>query len=285
MNGRTVLITGASRGLGEYLAKRFWEAGYSLVLVARNGDALASVANSLEKRKQQTCILFPCDLGSHLEISKLIADVKARLPRLDVLIHNAAIHGPIGPLAENDLALWNAAMQINFLSPVALTQGLIPFLAQHGGGSIIGLSGGGATGPRANFSAYASSKVALVRFCETLSQETKSLAIRVNCIAPGAMKTALLGEVLAQGQVAAGEREFGIANQVFNEGGASMDQVAKLALFLAGNQSVGITGKLISAVWDRWEQWPEHLAELSQSDAYTLRRITGRERGFNWGDK
>ena len=285
MNGRTVLVTGASRGLGECLAKRFWEDGYSLALVARDGKALASVENSLEKRKQQTCNLFPCDLGSQLDVAKLIVDVKARLPRLDVLIHNAAMHGPIGPLVENDLALWNAAMQVNFLAPVALSQGLIPLMGQQGGGSIIGLSGGGATGPRANFSAYASSKVALVRFCETLAQETRSLAIRVNCIAPGAMKTALLGEVLTQGQGVAGEREFVIANQVFQEGGASMDQVAKLALFLAGEESIGITGKMISAVWDRWEQWPEHLAELSQSDAYTLRRIAGCERGLDWGDK
>ena len=285
MNGRTVLITGASRGLGEHMAKRFWEAGYSLALVARDEGALATVAKSLEKRDQQICTLLPCDLGSSLEVAKLIADVKAHLSSLDVVIHNAAMHGPIGPLVENDLALWNQTMQVNFLSPVALTQGWIPLMKEHGGGSIIGLSGGGATGPRANFSAYASSKAALVRFCETLSQETQSLSIRVNCIAPGAMKTALLGEVLTQGQGAAGEREFGIAHQVFNEGGASMDQVAKLALFLASEESIGITGKLISAIWDCWEQWPEHLAELSQSDAYTLRRIAGRERGLDWGDK
>ena len=285
MNGRAVLITGASRGLGEHLAKRFWETGYSLALVARDANALTSIKKSLEKRDQQFISIFPCDLGSPLAVIKLIADVKTHLSRLDVLIHNAAMHGPIGPLVENDLALWNATMQVNFLSPVALTQGLIPMMRQQGGGSIIGLSGGGATGPRANFSAYASSKVALVRFCETLSQETRPLAIRVNCIAPGAMKTALLGEVLTLGQGAAGEREFGIAHQVFQEGGASMDHVANLALFLASDKSLGITGKLVSAIWDHWELWPEHLVELSQSDAYTLRRIAGRDCGLDWGDK
>jgi 3-oxoacyl-[acyl-carrier protein] reductase len=76
-----------------------------------------------------------------------------------------------------------------------------------------------------------------------------------------------------------------MASKVFEEGGASMERVADLALFLASDASKGITGKLISAVWDDWEHWPEHLSELSKSDAYTLRRITGRDRGFTWGDK
>jgi 3-oxoacyl-[acyl-carrier protein] reductase len=124
-----------------------------------------------------------------------------------------------------------------------------------------------------------------VRFSETLAEETKPLGIRVNCIAPGAMKTGMLGEVLQKGAHAAGEREFAIASKVFAEGGASMDRVAELAQFLASDKSNGITGKLISAVWDDWEHWADHQDELSSSDAYTLRRIAGRDRGFTWGDK
>jgi hypothetical protein len=68
-------------------------------------------------------------------------------------------------------------------------------------------------------------------------------------------------------------------------GGSRLDYGAELAVFLGSKSSDGITGKLISAVWDNWEQWPEHLAELSSSDVYTLRRIAGRDRGFAWGDK
>ena len=64
-----------------------------------------------------------------------------------------------------------------------------------------------------------------------------------------------------------------------------MDRVAALALFLASDASKGITGKLISAIWDDWEHWPEHLDELSSSDIYTLRRIAGRDRNMTWGDK
>jgi hypothetical protein len=70
-----------------------------------------------------------------------------------------------------------------------------------------------------------------------------------------------------------------------DSGGVPLAFGAELAVFLASTESNGISGKLISAVWDNWADWPDHLTELSKSDAYTLRRITGRDRGFGWGDK
>lgn len=285
MTQRFVLITGASRGLGEFLAHQFWASGFSLCLVARSEAGLHKVAASLPDRKGQQITVLACDLGDPVSVVQLAAKVKELLPSLEVLVNNAAIHGPIGPLWENDFALWQQAIQVNLLAPVALCRAFVPWIKEAGGGSIINLSGGGATGPRGNFSAYGAAKTALVRFSETLAEETKPLGIRVNCIAPGAMKTEMLGEVLEQGANAAGEREFAIASKVFAAGGASMDSVANLALFLASNKSNGITGKLISAVWDDWEHWSDHQDELASSDAYTLRRIAGRDRGFTWGDK
>jgi 3-oxoacyl-[acyl-carrier protein] reductase len=202
-----------------------------------------------------------------------------------VLINNAAIHGPVGATWENKLSEWEDVMRVNLLAPALLSSNFAPWMNSTGGGSIINISGGGATGPRPNFGAYGASKSALVRFSESFAIEAKSLNVRVNCVAPGAMKTALLAEVLEKGAEIAGESEYSVARKVFEEGGASMDKVADLALFLASDASKGITGKLISAVWDDWEHWPEHLNELAASDVYTLRRIAGRDRGFTWGDK
>ena len=284
MSHSWVVITGASRGLGAHLVHSFWNAGWNVALVARDRQALSQVVEDLPKQSNQTAIIFPCDLARPEEVTALVKKITNQLPRLDALINNAAIHGPIGPLVENDLALWNKVIQVNLLAPVALCHGHIALMSSSGGGSIINLSGGGATGPRANFSAYASTKAALVRFSETLAQEMQDQKIRVNCIAPGAMKTALLEQVVTSGMTASGQREFEIAQKVFAQGGASMDKVADLALFLAGKESLGITGKLISAVWDRWSEWPKHIEQLQASDAYTLRRIAGRERGMDWGD-
>jgi len=280
----TCLITGASKGLGEVLVRRFWLAGYSLHLVARDENAMEFLSSSLPEREMQTCTIHVCDFNGQDSIMGLVQSIKANTPRLGVLINNAAIQGPIGPLCENDLSAWQQTLQVNLLAPVALCQGLIPLMRKSDGASIINLSGGGATGPRANFSSYATAKAGLIRFSETIADELKGDGIRVNCIAPGAMKTAMLQEVLQKCD-AAGTREASLASEVFAKGGASMDRVADLALFLASDASKGITGKLISAVWDDWEHWPDHMNELSTTDVYTLRRIAGRDRGFEWGDK
>lgn len=285
MNTKFALITGASRGLGERLAYRFWDAGFNLCLIARGKPGLEKVVNALPERKSQQVTPLVCDLSDPALVLELPVRVRNCFPRLDVLINNAAIHGPMGPLWENDFPLWQRVIQVDLLAPVALCRAFIPWMKETGGGAIINLSGGGAAAPRVNFSAYATAKAGIIRFSETLAEETKSLKIKVNCIAPGAMKTTLLGEILKEGARTAGEQEFNIANKIFAEGGASMDRVADLALFLASDASKGITGKLISAIWDNWEHWPEHLGELSSSDVYTLRRIIGRDRGFTWGDK
>jgi 3-oxoacyl-[acyl-carrier protein] reductase len=285
MSEKVVLITGASRGLGAFLASRFWNAGFNLCLVARNADALEKVVDSFPTVNGQSITYFSCDLNDFDATSDLISKVKVSFSRLDVLINNAAIHGPVGATWENKLSEWEDVMRVNLLAPALLSSNFAPWMNSTGGGSIINISGGGATGPRPNFGAYGASKSALVRFSESFAIEAKSLNVRVNCVAPGAMKTALLAEVLEKGAEIAGESEYSVARKVFEEGGASMDKVADLALFLASDASKGITGKLISAVWDDWEHWPEHLNELAASDVYTLRRIAGRDRGFTWGDK
>jgi len=280
---RVALITGGTK-VGAHLVQRFWLGGYSLVVVARSHFDIHSILAELPKRNAQSATPLVCDLADVTKVATLIDSIRVTIPRLDVLLNNAAIQGPIGPLCENDLSDWQKTLQVNLLAPVALCQGLIPLMKGPGGASIINLSGGGATGPRANFSAYASAKAGLVRFSETLAEELKGDDIRVNCIAPGAMKTAMLKEVLEKSK-SAGRRKRLWRVEIFANGGASLDRVADLALFLASDASKGITGKLISAVWDNWEQWPRYRDELSQSDAYTLRRIAGRDRGFEWGDK
>lgn len=281
---RFALITGGSTGLGAHLVRRFWLEGNSLVVVARDHVDIHSVLDELPKRGSQSATPLVCDLADAAKVAVLIDAIKAKIPHLNVLVNNAAMQGPIGPMSENDPSAWQQTLLVNLLAPVALCRGLIPLMKKSDGASIINLAGGGATGPRANFSAYATSKAGLVRFSETIAQELIGYGIRVNCIAPGAMKTAMLKEVLAKSD-AAGSREAYLAREVFQKGGASMDRVADLALFLASDASKGISGKLISAVWDNWEEWPKHLDELSQSDVYTLRRIAGRDRGFVWGDK
>ena len=285
MNERFVLITGASRGLGKILSWRFAKEGYGLCLVAQEEKRLNELSIELKQQFKNEIQFISCDLGNSMDIDVLIKKTRQKLPRLDVLINNAAIQGAIGPLWENDLDSWKNVINVNLIGPMALCRAFVPWMEANAGGSIINLSGGGATGPRPNFSAYASSKAALVRFSETLAEEVKTKSISVNCVAPGTMKTSMMNEIIEKGSEKSGEKEFSNAEKVILEGGVSMDQVADLIVFLASKSNRGITGKLISAVWDNWKEWPNHLDELNKSDVYSLRRITGHDRAMDWGDR
>jgi NAD(P)-dependent dehydrogenase (short-subunit alcohol dehydrogenase family) len=160
---------------------------------------------------------------------------------------------------------------------------LLPLMQEGGQGKIINLSGGGAAGLRPRFSAYATAKAGLVRFSEILAREVSDLNVQVNCIAPGMLNTDMLQAIVAAGPEKTGVEEYTQAVQQVEQGEALPQRAAELCVFLASAASGGITGKLISAVWDPWEQLPEHLDDLRDSDIYTLRRIVPHERGKNWG--
>jgi len=283
MRDRYCLITGSTRGLGAVLTRIFWESGANLLLVARNADDLDRQLASLGSKPGQTALRFAADLENPQAAREIIDAGRRLAPRLHVLINNAAVQGPIGPLWQNDWSRWLEAVQVDLIAPVALCHAAIPWMIESGGGSIINLSGGGASGPRANFSAYATAKSGLVRFSETLAQELLPYNVSVNCIAPGAMSTAMLDEVAKAGAAASGANEYNQAVKIRREGGASLQNVADLCLFLTSPAARGITGKLISAAWDPWPTLLQHCAELAGSDVYTLRRIVPQDRGLAWG--
>jgi len=281
---KTVLITGATRGLGAKIAEHFWHAGANLILVSRTQSMLEKLREQLflTKMLNQTIKIFSVDLSVAAQTEKFIQHIPQK--KIDVLINNAAIQGPIGPVWENDWEKWQAALQVNLLSPVMLCRAIVPNMLQQYSGKIINLSGGGAANVRPNFSAYAVAKAGLVRFSEILAEEVKGHNIDVNCIAPGVMNTELLSEIVMAGKEKTGEIEFQQAQQKILNNENSFDRAVALCLFLASAQSNGVTGKLISAVWDPWHTLPTYINEIKNSDIYTLRRITPRDRDKSWGD-
>lgn len=125
----------------------------------------------------------------------------------------------------------------------------------------------------------------MVRFTETVAVECRADGIDVNAIAPGALNTRLLDEVLAAGPGKVGRSFYEKALAQSNSGGTPLALGAKLCLYLASSDSDGITGKLISAVWDPWEKLADHRVELTESDIYTLRRIVPSDRSRDWGER
>jgi 3-oxoacyl-[acyl-carrier protein] reductase len=275
---RNVLITGASRGLGEAIAREFWKTGANLILASRSMEVLETLRHSLLSEREGTIWLHRTDLAAPGAADELIGAARLSAGRLDVLVHNAAIVGPIGKFWENDASAWQQTLQVNLLSPAELMRAALPWMGASGGGVVINISGGGATSPRPNFSAYATAKAALVRLSETLAAEAEPLGIRVHCVAPGAMNTEMLEAVLRSSPDAAGA-EFSKALQQKEKGGTDPAVAARLCVLLADDSVRTVTGRLFSAVWDPWERLPEIAPVLRDTDIYTLRRIVPSDRG------
>jgi 3-oxoacyl-[acyl-carrier protein] reductase len=298
------LITGGSQGLGKTIAEHFLREGANIVLCARSEKDLSATRNELAKKfPTQKVAAKTCDVSNEARVNELVAFALRELGSLDALVLNAGIYGPMGPTESVSLDEWRRALDINLYGVLLPCRAVIPHFKNSFGSSrgdeaqiknksepprvvsykkIIVLSGGGATNPLPNISAYAASKAAVVRLMETLAEELKSFHVDVNAIAPGALATRLVDEVLAAGPEKVGAAFFEKNKGWKEKGAVPLELGANLAVYLASAESDGITGKLISAQWDPWKDLQKHRDELAKSDIYCLRRIVPEDRGQKW---
>ena len=274
LKSKNVLITGGGRGIGEAMAYAFAKEGANISLSARTISDLEKVQKNLIKYGIKTHIHI-CDVSNTKEVKSWVDTTLQKFGKIDVLINNAGIYGPIGPLADNNLDHWIQTIEINLLGTVICMKVVLPTMIKQQSGVIINMSGGGAVSPFPRFSAYSTSKAAVVRLTETIAEEVKEYNIRINAISPGAVNTKFLDQVLQAGD-AAGKDFFEKSLKQKETGGTSPEIASELAIFLASDESKGLTGKVISAVWDDWKSIPPRIKELQETSLYTLRRIDER---------
>ncbi|HVU49809.1 MAG TPA: SDR family oxidoreductase [Polyangia bacterium] len=284
--GRKILVTGASQGFGLAVAERCLAEGADVAVCSRSRDAIERAAAALraEAGEDRRVVAAAVDVSDAAAVDAFVADATRALGGLDGLVNNAGIYGPKGLIEEVDWAEWAKALEINLYGTILPCRAVLPAFRARGWGKIVNLSGGGATAPLPRLSAYAASKAAVVRFTETLAEELRGTRVDVNAVAPGALNTRLLDEVLSAGPEKVGQAFYERSLKQKAEGGAPLEKGAALCAFLLSPESDGITGKLLSAVWDPWADLPGRLAELEKSDIYTLRRIVPKDRGKDWGD-
>lgn len=270
-----ILIAGATSGIGRFLAEWLLGAGHDVWGFAR------SVEGALAHARFRASA---CDVTAWDKVDELAGKIAAETRRLDAIIVCAALQGPVGPAMTLDPGAWSAAVRVNLDGTFNVLRAFAALLRPEGNtrAKILCFSGGGAGKPRPNFSAYAASKTGVVRLVETLAEEWRQDPIDINSIAPGALSTRMTEELLQHGADAAGEAEVAAARATLDASRENFDRLGRLVDFLLSPASDGITGKLISAPWDPWEQFGKQRERLRKTDLLTLRRITPEDRREAW---
>ena len=269
LTGKNIILSGAGGGIGSVITGHLRDAGARMILIDISPENLNTV-----KDAKYNDDYYICDISSSDSVKLLLEKISRKYDRIDVLINNAGIQAPIGEFYGNPLNLWKRNIEVNLMGSVYLTWYVLPFMLDQRKGKIINFSGGGSTSPRPNFSAYAVAKTGIVKFTEELAVELKEYGIDVNAISPGAINTGMLDEVLASKELAGSEYVSSLKRKEI--GGQDPAVVAALVCFLASDESDGISGKLISAPWDSWEN-PDFQDQLkNDKDLATLRRIDNK---------
>lgn len=285
LRGRAAIITGASQGLGLEIAETFMRAGADILVCARDERTLLAAERALlgMAREGQRVVAIVADVSKEDQVIRLAKRAIDTFGQVHALVNNAGVYGPKGVTEDIDWGEWIAAVEINLFGSVLMCRAILPHFKSMRYGKIVQLSGGGATNPLPRLSAYAASKAAVVRFAESLALEAAGFGIDVNSIAPGPLNTRFLDEVLEAGREKVGDAFYERAVKQKAEGGAPLEAAAALAAFLASAASDGITGKLISAIWDPWRSLKDHIDDLRRTDVYSLRRIVPADRDLSWG--
>jgi 3-oxoacyl-[acyl-carrier protein] reductase len=284
--GRTAIITGASLGLGAEIAAHFATEGAALMLCARNAGELEAQRKRLAAAHPKARIdTHRADVAVPADVDALFAAAATAFGKLDIVVNNAGVYGPMGSIDTIDWDNWVQAIAINLNGLVYCCRKAVEAFKPNRYGKIVNLSGGGATNPLPGISAYAASKAAVVRFTETLALEVKEFGIDVNAVAPGALATRLTDELVAAGPDRVGAALHQRMTKLAKEGGTPLGVGASLCVYLASAESDGLTGRLIAAQWDPWPFVDDIKGKIGKSDIYTLRRIVPGDRGEPWDKK
>jgi 3-oxoacyl-[acyl-carrier protein] reductase len=272
IKSKVFLITGGARGIGLSIFKYAINAGAMAVICSRNTDEINKAIKEVDPSGERSLGL-KVDVSNILQVESLIAKAIKKFGKIDVLVNNAGIYGPIGLLETNYIDDWQQTMNINLMGTVNCCRAVLPFMKKNKSGKIINLAGAGVGGtkPLARFTAYFTSKMAVAGFTEALAKEVLTDNIQVNCIAPGGVNTYFTEWLLINGEEKAGSEMYNQALKQKESGGDDPDLAAKMVMFLSSTKSDHITGKIISAKWDLIEVMSNK--NNIKNNLYNLRRI------------
>ena len=260
-------------GIGAAVALKCAAEGASVIIAARHEDDLKKTLLDLPRPNgsMHEHELLVLDVSDNKSVEKTAKEIEKRFGSINGLVNCAGIYGPIGKTGEINPEEFEKAIRTNFLGVFFMCRAFLPLLLESQKGKIVNLAGGGGTCSFPNYSAYAVSKVSVIRFTENMALEYSG-QIDANSVAPGFVLTRLHNQTIEAG----GKSHLPFLEKTkkeISEGGVPPEKAANLISFLLSEKSDGISGKTISAPWDPWEK-PEFQTRLkTDPDFCVLRRI------------
>ena len=198
LQGKVALVTGASRGLGEGVARALAKAGAGVMLVSRSGEASAAVAHEIGEAGGRAEAMAG-DVADYAGVERAASAARQRFGRLDILVNNAGVIEPIAELLSSDPAAWADSIRINLIGAYNAVRAVLPGMVEAGGGTIVNVSSGAAYRPLEGWSAYCSGKAGLAMMTRAIVLETPGRGIRAFGFSPGTIDTEMQVKIRASG--------------------------------------------------------------------------------------
>lgn len=273
---KKLVITGGASGLGRALALSFANIGASVAIAGRSEKRLKDTLTQMRKISKQKHLAIQTDVTQDEDVKNLFTEVQKEFGTIDGLIPAAGLYGSIGPFLERPFAEWGKAIQVNLIGAARTVYYAGPYFNPEDSRVIL-WSGGGQSSLK-NFSDYVSSKGGIWRLTETLAAELAPKNVFVNAIAPGAVNTGFIEDLLAAGPDRVGHELYQKSLEQKEKGAESPEKSIELCHFLMSDAAKGLYGKTISAIWDDYKNW-DNFDNLVQSDLYTFKRVIKADGG------
>ncbi len=269
LDGQVAIVTGGGRGLGRAIAVALSASGSAVAVCARSEDQLAETVRQIAGQGG-SALAIPADVSDRRAVERMVERVAQELGPIDLLVNNAGVGGPVGPLAQTDPDEWWQNLEINLRGPLYCSHAVLPAMIARGRGRIVNVASDAGFQAFPMVSAYSVSKAALYRLTENLAAETAGLGIRVFAIYPGLVYTDMVETALHCGEPSV----EGLFRRLLDEGDdLPPERAAEMVVFLASGQGDVLSGRFFGARDDE-RALVGRADEIRERDLYMLRQRT-----------
>jgi len=267
LRNQVAIVTGAGRGLGRAIARALAQAGAAVGVMARSEAQVAETVGAI-RQAGGVALAVMADVSDAASVERVARQVEDALGPVDLLVNNAAIMGPLGPMWDADADDWWHSFEVNLRGPYLCSRALLPGMIARHRGRIINLATSAATVAVAHMGAYVVAKTALIRFTENLAAELLNSGVSVFAIDPGTVRTAMSQHLL---ESEAGNKWLPWFRKLFDKGrDVPAEKAAQLVVQLASGRADALSGRFLG-VADDLAKLLEQLEEVQRAGLYTLR--------------